>query len=700
MDEQKGVGINMDEKKNLISWQILDLSRIHIRSLEHCVELMNLYPLPDDEKLIDILLSVIGNDRPYWSNLLENARVNISYCSELTEKLEAIIKRFENEKYVQALTHQYLHLVSSEFLQTRINELADLLKFTSSQNYINTFGDTVNFNVKNNTIHNLTNILQILDGSIFKLLKSLAQLDTFEYFKNIEHSVVIVGANGSGKSSFSRNTKKVLGDNIAIISAQKIFTHQIINSIPLGAESLQNVRKFQSDEKLGRDWSNNQKHDYGQDLYNLMLSLTAEHNKYVDNFYSQVKNGTIDINSDVQQIKGSVIEEVINIWKKIITHRCMRYKGMEIKIHTYNGETYDFPNLSDGEKAVFYYIAHILLAKENSFIIVDEPENHLHVGVVSKLWDTLENRRADCKFIYLTHNLDFAASRVQATKLWSQRFIAPATWDVVPLPKDEDLPESLLMELLGSRKKILFCEGAKSSLDYKLYTLLFKNYTIKPVGGHLAVISYTRAFNKSNEAFNNTAIGIIDGDFHLDNEKSKWEEDSIYCIDAQEIENVLCDEALLKAAGKHFFRTDDIVEKAKEELFNKLEYKKIPQAVEYATQKINSRLRKNFLEKSKNKDELEKQFKESKEAIESINIDTLIKDRVSLFDKIILDKDYDEGVRRFNHKGLIGDVANKVIKEYKRSIFGLLEKNPDLLEILRNKYFSKVPLPENNEPHA
>lgn len=83
---------------------------------------------------------------------------------------------------------------------------------------------------------------------------------------------------------------------------------------------------------------------------------------------------------------------------------------------TPEGSKYPFMSLSDGEKAVFYYIAHILLAKDNSYIIVDEPENHLHLALIMKLWDALELVRSDCQFIYLTHNLEFAASRNNAEK--------------------------------------------------------------------------------------------------------------------------------------------------------------------------------------------------------------------------------------------------------------------------------------------
>ena len=187
-----------------------------------------------------------------------------------------------------------------------------------------------------------------------------------------------------------------------------------------------------------------------------------------------------------------------------------------------------------------------MLVEPNSYIIVDEPENHLHMAICSKLWDKLEQIRSDCKFIYLTHNLDFAASRTNTTLIWNKKFTPPDIWDFQIIESDETLPDTLLMEVLGSRKKICFCEGKdRSCLDYKLYSILFPEYTVIPVGGHLDVISYTNACNKSKFP-SNKAIGIIDGDCHKPEQISKWKEQNIYTIPINEIENILCDSVIIE----------------------------------------------------------------------------------------------------------------------------------------------------------
>ena len=151
--------------------------------------------------------------------------------------------------------------------------------------------------------------------------------------------------------------------------------------------------------------------------------------------------------------------------------------------------------MSDGEKVVLYLISQVLQAPKNGFIIVDEPEIYLHKTILNKLWNILEKQRQDCIFVYLTHDLDFATSRSTAKKVWIKSFTFPDKWEIENIPENV-LPESLLLELLGSRKNILFCEGKKGSNDEKIYNLLFPNYTITPVESCFSVINYTKAFNK------------------------------------------------------------------------------------------------------------------------------------------------------------------------------------------------------------
>lgn len=246
------------------------------------------------------------------------------------------------------------------------------------------------------------------------------------------------------------------------------------------------------------------------------------------------------------------------------------------------------------------------------------------------------------------------------------------------------------MELLGSRKPILFCEGTNSSLDINLYRRLFPNYTVIGVEGHLQVINYTRAFNSSCRIHNNSAIGIIDGDYHTEDEKRKWLSDKIYCTEAQEIENLLCDNILLQCAKKQFCCTEEMLVSAKEKLFTKLKDDFEKQCVEYATQRINEYFKSNMLKKQKDADSLKSNLEELIKSSE-LNVEHLIEERKALLQNILDDKDYDLGIKSYNNKGLIALIPCEIEKDYKEKVFLMLDKNPDVLEAFKQKYFSLIP---------
>ena len=673
MDEQ--------QKKQTIEniRKLLDLHEVLFNIYKNFVPIIE----QNKEDVIDILISFQPITlRDQW----EISITNIIECKDSFESILFYVNKLK-EEFVESdryenLSPQYIKLVASELESNNNMEW-----YT---NFYQEFDSVLQRNAnKINEVADrqvLFNGFQYIFGHAVQtaqhVLQRIAQLNTFEHIKGISSNIVIIGANGSGKSSFSRSTKRVLGKNVAIISAQKIFAYTETKSMPIGNSVLNSVHKFQADDKLFR--TGNPSSQFNSDLMNIILSLIAEYNSLASEFY--------DAGAQIEtpQRTGSKLERVMEIWSQNISHRFLKYdnKTGNIIVGYDGGSYYSFSNLSDGEKAVFYYISHILLAKNNSFIIVDEPENHLHLSIISKLWDLLESERPDCKFIYLTHNLDFASSRIGAKKLWNKKFIPPAQWDVQALPEDEELPEILLMELLGSRREILFCEGEKSSRDYKLYSILFPDFTIVPVGGHNNVISYTRAFNRSKDMHGNKALGIIDGDYHTSEEIECWAQDSIFCIGVQEVENLLCDELLLDAAKEQFLAADDSVTKAKNKFFSLLKKDIDKQALEYATQRTNNSFKKNMLLKLNSLEGLKSGINS---LLESLDVEAWESERKNLLRSIVDTRNYEDGIKYFNYKGLVGLIPLGIEKEYSIKVFALLENSLELVQNFKRKHFSMIP---------
>lgn len=290
-------------------------------------------------------------------------------------------------------------------------------------------------------------------------------LNFFRKLNFLKSNIVAVGANGSGKTTLSNDLKKYLPKTGVVISAQKVLivptfsgvsnfnnTNKKLQESQLADKSL---KVTYSTENNGNSWSIMTK--LGGEFQVLLDNLLAERSVIRNEFCDAFQDGKTD-----NSVPITKLDKALKIWNSLIEHRILECKdGINITLRTIsNPSNYPAHQMSDGEKVLLYYISHVLQAPTSGFIIIDEPEMYLHKTILQKLWDVLETERQDCIFIYLTHDLDFATSRTTAKRVWIKSFIHPNNWEIENIPENE-LPEPLLLELLGSRKDILFCEGKK-----------------------------------------------------------------------------------------------------------------------------------------------------------------------------------------------------------------------------------------------
>lgn len=617
------------------------------------------------EKFISLLLqskNKLDSIYSYIDNILDNMA---------DFKLEEINYHYKNFLLYEIVNYNwsqmsYLDNYTIENVKKFVEKIdAPIVEYTSNDH---------------NAVSALNGIMNLYEQHLLVLLNKISSVRIFDKIKNIDGNIVLIGANGSGKSTFARNLKGKLSDNTTILSAQHLLIYSNPEMVSRSNKELVSVYKFQSNDKLGSD--PNLVNFFKDDLDNLINALLKEN----ADIAVEYNKGLEDIEKDK---KESTLERVINIWESLIINRKLEYSSDSIEALTIDGQRYDFNCLSDGEKAIFYYTAHVLLAKGNSYVIVDEPNTHLHPTICNKLWDILEFERSDCKFIYITHDLDFATSRKDKVLLWNKKFEPPYTWDVEKLELDESIPERLLLEIVGSKEKILFCEGNdKTSIDFKLYSSLFKNYTTVPVGGHLNVINYCRAYNRNKHIYGREAIGVIDADCHTNNQIEKWEKDKIYTLKVNEVENLLCDEVILQSAVEQFCSNDNAVERFKNNFFAELEKDKEQQAIWYAKSTINNMLKSNMLKENRDLNSLELE-------LESLIDKTLIQEnynkRLNELENVIVNRDYEGALAICNFKGkLIGHIAREIVDEYKDRVLVLIANNKDLQQKIKLKFFSMI----------
>ena len=251
--------------------------------------------------------------------------------------------------------------------------------------------------------------------------------------------------------------------------------------------------------------------------------------------------------------QSTKFQTLISIWQRLLPHRELVVTGDDVKVRPNGSDNqYSASDMSDGERAIFYLIGQTLLADEDTLLIVDEPELHVHRSIMSRLWDELEAARADCAFVFITHDLEFAASR--AAEKYVIRDYQPINgWTIEAVPDETGFDEEIATLILGSRKPVLFVEGDQGSLDIAFYRACYPQWTVIPRGGCQSVIHSVSSM-RSNAAFTRiSCAGLIDADGRDAIEQTRLADIGVSVLPVAEIENLL----LLPEISRIILEKDD-----------------------------------------------------------------------------------------------------------------------------------------------
>lgn len=533
------------------------------------------------------------------------------------------------------------------------------------------FLDILNETLKNrkstfrNFFEKLSTLINIKIINAFEILNKLSAYNK---------TLIILGANGSGKTSFA-NFLRNADSHIKVIPASKPI--KLKGYIP-------NIYNSTIDQSSNEIFSKN---DLNEDLLQkLIIGICTEHDNITRIYYD---TGEKDISIFVKIKK--IFEDFFDIEldnsefsnKKIMA----RKKGERNK--------FEFNNMSDGERVAFFYIATTMLAPLKSFIVVDEPENHLNPAIYNKLWDRLIKERGDCQFVFISHTMEFINARTDFELVKIKKFSYPDKFKFEFFGDSlENIDQDFLIEMIGSRKPILFCEGIKSSYDYKIYEVLFGDkYTVIPAGNCSSVINSVEACNKHATRYSiQKAIGIIDSDLKIQEEIEKLQNKNIYTLKCNEIEMILIDENIFKKVMLHnFIEGNDVEEEFnsfKEKFFNKLIERKDFIIKRYVKTKVDDELHKSIIDDKSNKSK-----EELKENLEKIVNNIQIYKLWDIFDKklteIITNKDFDAALRYccLEHSEILSGICNHWTKNYATLALGVLKNDISLLNIIKEKYF-------------
>lgn len=352
-------------------------------------------------------------------------------------------------------------------------------------------------------------------------------------------NLTIIGANGAGKTRFAAAFSASLGPEAFHLSALKaLYEQDREDSTPgsidiLYREATRGAALMRTDLK-------------GEFDRLLALMLNEEMLTLVDFKFRGMREKR-------RRMPSTRLERVIESWEKVFPdNRVLIESGRMLFSREDNEDTYAAGKLSDGEKAVLYYLGAVTYAPQGSVVFVDSPGLFLHPSSIRSLWDTIEQSRPDCTFIYVTHDLQFASSRSGGQTLWVKGFDpVRMAWDYDFLAESDGLTDEVMMAILGVRKPVLFIEGdGINSIDAKLYPLIFKEYTVKSLGGCDRVIESTRTFNSLRSFHNLEAFGIVDRDRRDDGEVSYLRRKQVLVPEVAEIENIFMLEEVVKAMAR------------------------------------------------------------------------------------------------------------------------------------------------------
>jgi ABC-type Mn2+/Zn2+ transport system ATPase subunit len=505
--------------------------------------------------------------------------------------------------------------------------------------------------------------------------------ETADFFSKLDflsRDVVIIGANGSGKTVLATELKNHIEGDGVIVSAEKILHIPNFDSI-LGVGAIaQQLKNVQVGNLSGDGPTLEEATQHFAILLQSLLARDVEdHKEYKRQARLKSKEG-----SQISAPPATDLELTLDIWNSVfVSVQLQTPDGMNIM--AFRGEAeYPADEMSDGEKVGLFLIAHALQAPADGFIIVDEPEMYLHRTIHQKLWNILEVVREDCTFVYLTHDLEFASSRINGKKLWLRCFTYPNKFTIEDIPASE-LPKPLLLELIGSRHTILFCEGNAGSLDEALYTILFPEYVVKAVGGCARVIHFTKALNQI--PFSTAkAIGIIDADYHSEARLKALESENIFGLRLPEVENLLFDEKILHAVGRQHGQAQDKVGEIKNKVLELMSREKLVQVSNFVSAKVDHYLKDANVPRANDISALKTNFTDF---LKNVEIERWAHEREESFEKIIAEKDFDSAIRILHHKRL-EEIANATfrIKNYNRQALELLQGQKELQDALL-KYF-------------
>jgi hypothetical protein len=383
---------------------------------------------------------------------------------------------------------------------------------------------------------------------------SLPRQDGSTQIITTSRNLLFVGANGSGKTRLGSWLDMNSSDSLRVfrISAQKSLAMPDTTtpmSIDIAEQDLVFGNSQAQNNKAFR-WQNKPATNPLNDFAKLMVFLFSDETEENAKYKVAQRQSSSKIEPPLTRM-----DKLKQTWERILPHRELIVGGLRIQTQVRGNASkiYNSSEMSDGERVIFYLIGQCLAAPKDGTIIIDEPELHLHKSVQAPLWAEIEKLRPDCLFVYLTHDVDFAVAQEGAQRVWLKSFDG-TSWDWELIEEKDDIPDDLLIEVIGSRKPVVFVEGVNGSHDVSLYREILRGFLVIPHGSCEQVIQAVRALRSNTQLHHLQVYGLIDRDRRTVPEVAALQSDNIYTLDVAEVENLFCTQEVLAVVSNRLAR--------------------------------------------------------------------------------------------------------------------------------------------------
>lgn len=483
---------------------------------------------------------------------------------------------------------------------------------------------------------------------------------------------IFLGANGSGKTRLGVWIADKMSPASHRISAQRML--QMPEAMPRSGNSREDTVRSHHSVKNPTHIAN--------DFHLIVRELfEEEETKAIEHLHAHKANG----GATPPVLK---MELIVEIWQEMLHGRTLETRNQRIAVKDSLSRTYKPGDLSDGERVIFYIIAQVVLAPPG-VLVLDEPELHLHKALLSRLYDRLEAVRPDCAFVYITHDLDFTASRLNGSKCVVESCAMPAhAWQIVGIPEEDSFPEGVLERILGSRMPVLFVEGGRNSLDVEVFRAVYPSRIVVPLGRCDDVIHAVATLRAQARFHRCDCVGIIDSDERTPANREDLARSRVFTLPVSEIENLLLMpevlRVLIRALEFYGAEADDRFAAVQERVFTIAQADR-HSALAAAKLQIDETLKRIGLKGR----QVEAVAEELDKALGSISVRSLVEERTRDMEAKIAAKDYKGVLVSYANKGLLSTVAREFGFDKSDAFVGFIRrrlKKPDgpLLLVLRN----------------